>query len=455
MPSTRSCRRPFLILLIGVIICGLAAQLFVYSPSIQSSSVRVTSNTHHLDTSSVAQESPERAATFCPSLPGIDDILVIIKTDATNAHKRLPIHFNTTLSCTQNYKIYSDFAEVVDGHQVHDALDGIDAGIVDTIPEFDYYRRLKEYGREGIRPEDQGQDSPASNLDKWKFLPIVEKAYRAQPSTPWYAFMEADTYLSLPNLLDYTSRMDHHKPQYVGAQMQIGDDVFAYGGAGLIISNTAMRRVVTRRRERLAEYDSFTAGHWAGDCVLGKTLADVGAGLLWAWPNFQGDQPFAIDYGADVFDKHLWCHAAISYHHMEPEEIDATWRFEQSWLKQSGNASMLHASVFEHYILPEVERIAKSADAAQWDNWSDGDTHNVNESGSARIKDQLLQCRSICIKIKDCVQYKVSSGECTISTKPLLGRPAPDGGTQSGWILKRFGALLKKQGSCSKPQWIT
>ena len=97
--------------------------------------------------------------------------------------------------------------------------------------------------------------------------------------------------------------------------------------------------------------------------------------------------------------------------------VDANQRTLTSF--QSGNTSMLHSSVFEHYIFPEVERLAKSPDAEQWDNWSNGETHNVNESGSVDITKQLSQCRSICDKDKECVQYKVNSGLCTISTKPF------------------------------------
>ena len=337
MPPPWVFKRSLFLLLIGFLIFALASQLFGYSPSLRISSTRVPPNGRHSGTtsssSSVAGDHLDEAAIPCPSLPGIGNITIIIKTDATS-HQKLPIHFNTTLRCIQNYKIYSDFAEVVDGHEVYDALDEVDSAVVDTNPEFDYYHRLKMQGREAIRPEDHGQDSLSSALDKWKLLPIVEKVYREQPAIPWYVFMEADTYLSLHNLLVLISRLDHRKPHYAGAQMQVGDDLFALGGAGFVVSNTAMRRLVIHRRERLAECDSYTADQWTGDFILGKVLTDVRARLRWAWPNFQADPLFAMDYGADNYNKRMWCHAAVSYHHMEPGEIDATWRFEQKWRKE-------------------------------------------------------------------------------------------------------------------------
>jgi len=118
--------------------------------------------------------------------------------------------------------------------------------------------------------------------------------------------------------------------------MQIGKVVFAYGGAGIILSNVALRKLVKHWRSNLKQYDEYTAGHWAGDCILGKVLADAGVGLLWAWPNFFGDQPKDMDFDSHFggSDKRLWCYHVSSYRHDSPLDAVEFSEFEHSWYRQ-------------------------------------------------------------------------------------------------------------------------
>jgi hypothetical protein len=119
-------------------------------------------------------------------------------------------------------------------------------------------------------------------------------------------------------------------------QMQIGEVVFAYGGAGIILSNVALRKLVKHWRSNLKQYDEYTTGHWAGDCILGKVLADVGVGLLWAWPNLFSDQPKDMDFDSPFggSDKRLWCYHVSSYHHVSPSDAVEFSEFEHSWYRQ-------------------------------------------------------------------------------------------------------------------------
>ena len=143
--------------------------------------------------------------------------------------------------------------------------------------------------------------------------------------------MEADSYLMWPNLLEWLSHFNASQPYYIGEQMQIGDVIFAYGGSGFVLSNPAMREVSENRKARLIEYDEYTSNNWAGDQILGWALLNVGVSLLWSWPNLQGRQPQEIYYTAVSYNKKLWCHYAVSYHHMTAEQIMAMWQFERQW----------------------------------------------------------------------------------------------------------------------------
>lgn len=280
----------------------------------------------------------------CDSLKGLDDVFVILRTGSTEAPRKLPVHFTTTLRCVPHYGLYSDYEEEIDGHHVYNTLDELDPELVATHPDFEYYRRLQEGGRDAFTPEelaqwaaakntDGGRDSPFWKLDKWKFLPLAEKALRQRPEAKWYLFIESDTYILWQTLLEWLSYFDPSKPYYLGMQMQIGDIIFAYGGAGFILSKPALQTLVEQRKANVKMYDDYTASHWAGDCILGKALRDSGINLLWSFPTLVGDQPADIDFNTTFggADKQPWCFFAASYHHLPPAEYSKFAEFEAIW----------------------------------------------------------------------------------------------------------------------------
>lgn len=121
------------------------------------------------------------------------------------------------------------------------------------------------------------------------FLPMVDRALRHRPEVKWFVFIDEDTYLIWSNLLEYLALFDPSKPYYIGKHMYIGNTLFAYGGAGFVVSNPTMRRLSEHRVTRLAEYDQFTARHWAGDGILGKPLDDIRMPLFWPFRFFKAN----------------------------------------------------------------------------------------------------------------------------------------------------------------------
>lgn len=279
----------------------------------------------------------------CPPMPGLEDVLVVLKTGATEALEKLPVHFETTLRCVPHFIVYSDYEERIAGQQVHDILEDIDEEIKQSNSDFQLYNRLRSQGRDGLTAAELKEwasvangDSgalanPAWRLDKWKFLTLIERAFRVRPEAKWYAFMEADTYIMWPSLLDWLSHIDSSKPHYLGSEAQGGDLVFGHGGSGFIISNHAMQMAASQRTSHVKFYNEFAPTQFAGDCVLGKIMEDAGIPLTWSWPHLQGERPVDIDYDAIHYDKRLWCHQAVSYHHLLPEDIMDFSRFEHNW----------------------------------------------------------------------------------------------------------------------------
>lgn len=311
-------------------------------------------NAHNNAAGQKTADSKPAEKPICPTLPGIDDVQVIMKTGVTEALDKVPVHFQTTLRCIPNYVIYSDFDEVISGVPVHDALRNMDEGIKQTVPDFNIYNRIRSMGRAGLAQDDFSDagnsalgkpDNPGWKLDKWKFLPMVQETYRRNPQAKWYVFMEADTYFSWGSLLAWLEKFNPEEALYIGTETQIADVVFAHGGSGFIVSNPAMKRVTDQYAAKSADIHAYTAGHWAGDCVLGKILFDVGVPLHFSWPMLQNSNVGELDEFSPDFYRRPWCFPAVAFHHLSAMDIQSLWEFEQ---KRYKDVSLLPFT-FAHY----------------------------------------------------------------------------------------------------------
>lgn len=408
----------------------------------------------------------------CSQLPGANDTLVILKTGATELQDKLPVHFHTTLLCYPNYIIFSDLEEEFEGHHIIDALDFVDPVIKQTDDDFELWRRLQEHGRSVLAPDElSGPESkvspmtgkgsnPGWKLDKWKFLPMVNRTLELYPDMKWYIFVETDTYMFWSTALAWINTLDHTKPYYLGSQMQIGEVIFGHGGSGVVVSQTALRMVVNHFKLDQTGWERFTKSHWAGDCVLGKAFREAGAPLGWAWPTIQGVKPGSISYDKYDYGKRLWCYPTMSYHHLSPAEVEDIWWFEQEWLKNVGDFLFVvyenftdrlqepnlirHKDVFKSYILPHIQ--ATKGTKTKWDNLSG----KFEEAPGAK---SFEECRWLCKGTADCVQYAFSDGTCAMSETPRWGESNP--AVQSGWFVDRVEQFMAAMKPCEDELWVT
>lgn len=239
--------------------------------------------------------------------------------------------------------------------------------------------------------------------------------------------------------------------------MQIDADIFAHGGSSFVISNPALRRAAQLYQEHAADWHALTSAHWAGDCILGKALAESGTPLTWAWPMFQGGNPHTMDFGESKSDgRNLWCAPALSYHHLSPSEIKAMFDFEQDWLRatqdrksasgagagyiswrQHERMRIHHQDVFRTYVLPHTAGGPRSG----WSNLSPdlrAGTHNST----------LAECRAMCEDSRGCVQYALAHMGCSFSHEGKLGQAAE--GVQAGWLEDRVRAWADGHGVCER-----
>ena len=288
---------------------------------------------------------PEASSSVsCRGMAGADEVLVVLKTGSTELIHKLPVHFNTTFQCYSDYLIFSDYEEVYDGEHILDALQDVSEDIKASHPDFDLYRRLQRGGRSvlkltelsGFYTTSQRGVGKVSNsgwqLDRWKFLPMLNRTLHERPNKRWYVFIETDTSMFWSTQLGYISALDWNLAFYLGAQVWMGDIIFAHGGSGFMMSRPALEKIVSKFNLEKEKWEKATNDTFAGDIVLGKAMGEAGAPLLFAWPIWQGDDIGNMNWNEINRGRRLWCHPTISYHHQTPDTVESMWRFEQDWI---------------------------------------------------------------------------------------------------------------------------
>ncbi|OAK97627.1 hypothetical protein IQ06DRAFT_295965 [Phaeosphaeriaceae sp. SRC1lsM3a] len=417
---------------------------------------------------SLRHSKPSSDDFICPQSGLADDVLVVLRTGATESLEKIPVHFRTTLRCVPHFVVVSDMDEVIDGIEVHDVLSSISEQTKKEHDDFKLYHHLKKHGRSGL-PEQKiitsmsgsakgdylQTDKEGWRLDKWKFLPMMDHAYATKPDAKWFVFIEADTYLGWSNLLEYLGQFDDNKPYYIGKHLYINDVEFGYGGAGFVLSNPAMHKVIEQRSEHVSEYEDFTKTHWVGDCALGKVLEDVNIPLHRAFPHFQGDSPASVDPALTKIDRNLWCYPTITYHHVSPAEIEELWTFEQDWYNRH-DITLRHRDVFMEFVRPKIETAVSA-----WDNLAADREYNAHDHGAVENPSErnawksFDHCRALCESQNDCLQFSFNAGSCSISSKFSLGYAKPKERIRSGWMLDRVDDLFRSlEDRCGIRDWF-
>ncbi|PWY92979.1 hypothetical protein BO94DRAFT_532804 [Aspergillus sclerotioniger CBS 115572] len=365
----------------------------------------------------------------------------------------LPIHLTTTLRCIPNHALFSDYIEPLSPTiSTHDVLSSLSPSLIATNPDFDLYRRVRASGPSALTPADLNPDintpigkpnNPGWKLDKWKFLPLLDEALLLKPDAKWYVFMEADTYILWDNLLVWLKRFDPREAVYLGNQMQIVDAIFAHGGSGFILSKPAVVRAVEHRKRSSDGWERAVGEHWAGDCMLGILLEDVGIELTWAWPMMQIAPPGEMDYFSLGYERRPWCYPAVSFHHLDEGGIKQLHTMERERKEKGKNKGpLLYRDVFLDLMRPELRDIR-----TDWDNLVEGEAVPVSS---------FAACRGVCSREALCLQYAYNetASECRTSKVLALGQARPGVGLSAGWMTERIDAMAESLGECGEINWI-
>lgn len=332
----------------------------------------------------------------------------------------------------------------------------------------------------------------AWDLDKYKFLHMLVRTWEMRPYQQWYFFAEADTYIVWSNLVQWIRDKAPRDGQLYGGNVAMyGDFRFAHGGTGYIISGELLKKVVEADSDLGSVYDDDIENICCGDILVGKVLDAVDVTLRNYWPMFNGDKPNTM-----AFVHRHWCQPVLTMHHVNSEEVNSIWHYEQS---RRGDRPLLFKDIYEAFVEPHIAHRKQD-----WDNLSEGTCFHTpaggfddddSESSFERAAHEsadacALACMAYGVHTGDrsvlgmsaleeaeylrtayrsklerlspdenlCFQWKYRQGECCLGTSIRLGLPdrAEEGRQwQSGWNKEGIQDWIQVKGQCADgPAWM-
>jgi hypothetical protein len=333
--AARLARRPGRILFLAIV-------LFFFAYTLTRRRPHAPQPVHTAKTKSFFPPLEQKSANsieldYCQNFPKdlLNEVQVVLKVAAgeTAVNKA---HLNTVTSCITNLIIVSEAEERLGDRQVIDILADLPKSYEVNNLDFQAYVSHKKAHSEG--ESGQGQESQRSfKLDRFKYLPMVDKAYLSKPNAKWYVFLESDVYFFWDTLFRLLSQLDPTEPHYLGAPHKGSEGRwFAYGGAGIVMSNGLMKQLIPAktvgsteipRQNRLAvRFESWVKEEARGDAVLSYAIQNVTGHKLEALdPTFTSDELRKITTNRD-----RWCVPLLSLHQLSPEQMENLWKWERT-----------------------------------------------------------------------------------------------------------------------------
>lgn len=455
-------------LISAAIVLVVSLSLIIYSlPQLPPLSPQRDQNVNHGISMPWSGLNATISGSYCDAIPDgfFEDVQIIMKTGTSEVHDRLATHLLSNSQCVPDLLIFSDAALRMGPYQIHDALDSLPTSYTETVPEFSLWRDLQGALAEGHQLSSVNIDfRRAWTLDKYKFLPMVDKTFALAPNKKWYFFVEADTYVFWGNFARWIRQLDPERPRYLGIPMLHGDVLFAYGGAGYLLSSAAMRKLLIDNRPPGADKPGSTQfgvdlQHLCcGDTGLALALRKVGIEMTSYWPMLNGHNWVDVPYGWGQ-----WCHPLVTLHHMKPEDLTHMMEIELS--REDPAAPFLMEDLFNATVgqeLPTERRDWDVKDDEILTRWNEYDDQERFEAGTWR--DDVQQnsysskesCQRACEERADCVQWSYRGYKCGMGRVFRLGKPTPPAGSKqffTGWIPSRIDQL-REDTPCKGPKWI-
>ncbi|KAJ0108366.1 hypothetical protein J7T55_005343 [Diaporthe amygdali] len=365
---------------------------------------------------SIKKPYDEKSVDLCDGFPQhlLNRIQVVLKT-GTGETEKTKAHLETVSSCITNLLVFSDLEETVAGHHFIDILADLPPSY-QSQPDFAAYSAQKQAHSEG-RPV--GYSSEGWKLDRFKFLPMVDKMYQMRPRADWYAFIEADVYYFWDTLFRLLDQLDPSKMHYMGSSAAGRDGTFfAYGGAGFVLSRGLMKRLVGDSTQLSARYEDYAVNDCCGDAALGYAIMNkTGEPLQALYPTFAGDELNGLKVNQE-----RWCIPLLALHRVTPGQMKSLWGWERT--RPYDENAFTHSTLSDYLL----SRLDASTTRGEWDNYAD---RLQPEDSPAHSFGGFFQ----------------------------MGRPVPGSDYTSGWDMDKILSLgyqedPDKTSSCKEATWL-
>ncbi|KAH8649875.1 hypothetical protein BX600DRAFT_441973 [Xylariales sp. PMI_506] len=358
--------------------------------------------------------------------------VIVLKTGTGESHKA-KAHLSTLTSCITNILVFSDLEEYVEGHKFIDVLADLSPSH-DNVSDFEAYAAQKQAHAEG---KPVGYSQEGWKLDRFKFLPMVDKAYQMRPHAQWYVFIETDVYYFWDTLFRMLHQLDPTKMHYMGSPAHGRDGIdFAYGGAGFVLSRGLVERLAGGPTPLSIRYEDYAKNDCCGDALLGYAIMDMtGVRLQALYPTFSGDELKWL-----MVNKERW---------ISPEQMTSLWKWERT--RPFNEDPLTHSALLDYMMLPSLNDLPTRK---LWDNLAD----DVQPEGSLSHS-SVWNCAAACDDSPTCLQYTHSAGTCRLGSFVRLGQPKPDTDYLSGWDMAKLMKLgyqpdPKRSSACKEATWL-
>lgn len=187
-------------------------------------------------------------------------------------------------------------------------------------------------------PQENCPDDPimAAELEKYSSVNMVARAWELRPNRDWYVFIEDDTYVFWPTLIQWLRKKAHrNRDPFVGSVVMLSGYAFAHGSSGFALSGRLIERWLKEFPNITDTYNELAWQIPYGGMALAKALAQAGTGVKQAHPMFNGENPTTVPFG-----QMHWCQPVFTMATMTPETISNVWEYEKSrndtvWLHSS------------------------------------------------------------------------------------------------------------------------
>jgi hypothetical protein len=243
-------------------------------------------------------------------------------------------HLSTVSSCITNLIIVGDQEERLGDRQVIDILADLPKSYEKNNLDFQAYIDQRKAHIEG---ETVRESQRSFKLDRFKYLPMVDRAYTQSPKAKWYVFLESDVYFFWDTLFRLLSQLESASPHYLGEPHRGSDGrYFAYGGAGFVLSQGLMKKLIPTktsgavdipRESRLSHrYEDWIKEEQRGDAVLSYAIQNAtGIKLAALHPTFSSYELKDIKT-----TRERWCYPLLSLHQLKPEQMENLWKWERT-----------------------------------------------------------------------------------------------------------------------------